>query len=294
VYWRWFLAIPAPVPESYWPWLYPLDPDKPQDIMQFSAGSRPFERDTQYVDVALARRPKGWVSKTVNIHALPSPLQIGKQDGLVQFIDSREYLAHVLGAHGYEEMHAKNSLEKWYNGTHLCDIIPDTSSGSRKYVVLFNVRNPAQDDAAGHSSSSALPELDERVSIVITLNGMQQSWTGRVIRIPGQYTKMGRNVAILAEAPPYVSGRVDAPTQSRVDVYFGHHGSPASKLRESIIEVMTTSQPTPGRAFFRQVFLAHDNHSLADNEIVSNSLPADYQARVNAACTNASLNAEQI
>jgi predicted RNA-binding protein len=289
VYWPWFAAIPAPVPESYWPWLYPPNVD-PGEVMQFPP-NRPFERSTQYVDVALAKREKGWWNASQPVTSLPSPLEIAHLDSTFRFLDPRQYVAYVLGAHGYEEVHAKGDLERWFNGRHTCDVFPETASRDRpRYMVLLNIRPPRKNADA---ETTALPEAGERVDINITLGLAQQTWTGRVVRIPSQYARYGRNVAIVAEAAPYLSGLVQAHTTAEADFHFGHYGSLSGQLRTSILNIMLKRSPSQTELWMRNLLLGHDNYAYP-NDKANPSLPNGWKQEVDAACNRRSLNAEQV
>ena len=289
VYWPWFAAIPAPVPESYFPWLFPPNAD-PIEVMQFPP-NRPFERFSQHVDITLAKHEKGWWNKSTPATTLPSPLEIAHMDSTFRFLDPRQYVTHVLGAHGYEELHAKGDLERWFNGRHSCDVFPETSSRDRpRFMVLLNIRPPRKDADA---ETTALPEAGERVDINITIGLAQQNWTGRVVRIPSQYARYGRNVAIVAEAAPYLSGLVQAHTTSEADFHFGHYGSKSGKLRESILNMMLKESPSQTELWMRNLLLGHDNFSYP-NDKPNPALPNGWKQEVDAACTRNSLNAEQL
>lgn len=289
VYWPWFAAIPAPVPESYWPWLYPPNVD-PGEVMQFPP-NRPFERSTEYADVALAKREKGWWNASQRVTTLPSPLEIARLDSTFRYLDPRQYVAYVLGAHGYEELHSKGDLERWFNGRHSCDVFPETASRDRpRYMVLLNIRPPRKNAEA---ETTALPEAGERVDINITLGLAQQTWTGRVVRIPSQYARYGRNVAIVAEAAPYLSGLVQAHTTAEADFHFGHYGSPSGRLRESILNVMLKGSPSPAELWMRNFLLGHDNYAHP-NDKANPALPDGWRQEVTATCTRNNLNAEQV
>lgn len=296
VFWPWFAAIPAPVPESYWPWIFPFDSKDPLQTMRFPP-NKPFERLKDYVDKAIAARPKGW-TQTQDATKLPEPLTYANFDGpVVHFTDFRQYLAIVLGSHGYEELHGKSNLDRWFNGRHTCDIWPGTWVGSRDVMILLNLRPPLETDVAKVSDSSSLPGVGERVDIHAFFDKDREvDLTGEVIRIPSKYAKYARNIAIRATMPPTASGYV-VTVQSRVkaDFHFGHYGSPVSPLRERIIEVMTGSDAKPIATFLKNLLLAQDNHSLSTrNTTRVDNLPKDFKDTVMKVCTKRNLNPLQI
>jgi hypothetical protein len=287
VYWPWFAAIPAPVPESYWPWLHQPHVD-PAEVMQFPA-NKPFERDASYVDTALAKREKGWWNSTEPV-TIPRSLEIAHLDRVFRFHDPRQYLAYVLGAHAYEELHSNKTVGTSFNGPHTCDVFPETSSNDRpRYMVLLDIRQASK---LGEVEKDALPDVGERVEINITLGGVRQSWTGRVVRIPSEYAKHGRNVAVVAEAAPYLSGYVQARSVVKADFFFGHSIKTSWKLQGSILRMML--DPTsPAQTWMRTLLLGHDNYTLPNNARAG-LLPNGYQAHVDAICASRSLNDEQI
>lgn len=59
LFWPWFCCQPVPSPESWWPWLEPLGVAESGAIMDFSS-TLGFERDTGYINKALAVRRLGW------------------------------------------------------------------------------------------------------------------------------------------------------------------------------------------------------------------------------------------
>ncbi|KAK5742662.1 hypothetical protein LTR17_003194 [Elasticomyces elasticus] len=295
VYWPWFAAVPAPVPESYWPWLYTLDVTKPLEIMQFPA-NRPFERSEKWVDCALGVRAKNWWSTKngpiEDAKVAPKNLQIAKLDATTRFTDEREYLAHTLGAFGYEEVNARKALDRWVNGEHTCDIMPDATLGSRKYMLLLNIR-PPRSSSLDMDSDASLPAENERVDIVLTSNKELQAWSGHVVRIPQKYAKYGRNVAIIAEAPPNFSGRIDSVWQTSAEFHFGHYGSPGGPIIELVLGLMTQPNTVPNGPWLKNVLLSQDL-TIPGNEEVTPTLPTNWKTVVDEVCTSRKLNAEQI
>jgi hypothetical protein len=288
VWWPWFAAIPAPVPESYWPWLHQPNND-PEEVMQFPA-NKSFERDSDYVNIALAAREKDWWKSLGPVTTLPSPLEIAHLDGVFWFHDPRQYLAYVLGAYEYEQLHSNKSVGPSFNGMHTCDVFPATASNDRpRYMVLLNIRQPSK---PGEAEKAALPDVGERVNITITLGEVMQEWTGRVVRIPSEYAKYGRNVAVVAEAAPSLSGRVQAHSVAEANFFFGHFETVSCRLRESILSMMLSPQPTPSQIWMRTLLLGHDNHALP-NDARIDALPPGFESHVDAVCTSRSLNKEQ-
>lgn len=283
LFWPWFCCQPVPSPESWWPWLRPLNAAEPDTIMDFSSALC-FELDTAYINRALAERKAGWSEPgREDVNNVPEPLSLVKLKPVARFTDHREYLAHVLGSHGYEDVHSKSTIAKYFNGEHRVDIFPD-EGGSMKHILLLNIRAP------NASAGESLPEPGERVTVSITMDVRlgEETWAGSVIRVPAAFEKHGRNVAIEVSRPPVAGGRVLEPQQETVHVFFGHFGQVCGKLRLKIIEVMTG-----GDSFWKSWLLAQDNRSL-DNTARTDDLPAGWQQQVDAACKRAQLNDEQI
>lgn len=283
MFWPWFCCQPVPSPESWWPWLKPLNPAEPDSIMDFSSALC-FELDTAYINKALGVRQDGWSEPgREDVNNVPQPLSLAKLKAVTRFADHREYLAHVLGSHGYEDVHSKNTVAKYFNGDHQVDVYPD-EGGSMKDILLLNIRAPNASDG------ETLPEPGERVTVSITMDAKlgEETWTGRVIRIPAAYERHGRNVAVEVSRPPVPGGRILAHQQKHVHVFFGHFGQLCGKLRLKIIKVMTG-----GDSFWKSWLLAQDNRSL-DNTARTDDLPVGWQERVDAACQRAQLNPEQV
>jgi predicted ATPase len=283
LFWPWFCCQPVPSPESWWPWLRPLNPAEPDAIMDFSSALC-FELDTAYVNKALSsRKAKWWETGREDVNNVPQPLVFDQLPVVTQFTDHREYLAHVLGSHGYEDVNSKNTVAKYFNGDHQVDVYPD-DGGSMKHILLLNIRAPNASDG------ETLPEPGERVTVSITMDVKlgEETWTGRVIRIPAAFERHGRNVAVEVSRPPVPGGRILAHQQKHVHVFFGHFGQLCGKMRLKIIEVMTS-----GDSFWKSWLLAQDNRSL-DNTARTDDLPAGWQKQVDAACQRAQLNPEQV
>lgn len=282
LFWPWFCCQPSPSAPSWWPWLRPLNHREPDSIMSFSTSN--FELDTAYINKALGLRPEDWYVPGAgfqNVNTVPQPLSIAKLPAISRFSDHREYLAHVLGSHGYEDVYSKNNIAKYYNGEHRVDVFSDDQTGSMRYLILLNIRAP--------HAGQALPEPGESVLINITWTAAlgEESWSGRVIRVPAAYERFGRNVAIDALRPPVPEGRALCHQQKVVNLYFSYAGPPAGRFRQKAIEVMT------GRdSFWKSWLLAQDNNSL-DNIGLTDDLPFDWQQQVNSAIALARLNDEQ-
>ncbi|TKA79338.1 hypothetical protein B0A55_03455 [Friedmanniomyces simplex] len=296
VYWPWFAAVPSPVPESYWPWLHKPDPAKPLDVMQFPP-NQPFERSIKYVDCALGVREKNWFTTkggpVQDAKLAPTDLKIAKLNICTRFTDERQYLAYTLGAFGYEEVNARKALDRWVNGEHICDIMTDSTLGSRKYMLLLNIRPPRSNDLEMDSDAS-LPAENERVDIVVTSNNEDQLWSGHVVRIPQKYAKYGRNVAIIAEAPPSSGGRVDTSWQTKAEFHFGHYGSPSGPTIGLILELMTQPTTIIGGPWLKQVLLSQDLYETGNEGATSSSLPPNWKSVVNEVCERRTLNKEQV
>lgn len=282
LYWPRFCCQPAPSVPSWWPWLNRLDASDPGAIMDFSTSN--FELDSGYINQAFAVRQGAWFTpgnEHQSVSTVPQPLSIAKLKAVHRFTDHREYLAHVLGSHGYEDVADKNDIAKYYNGQHRVDVYPDDRSGSLRHLILLNIRAP--------NAGETLPEPGERVLVTITWTPAlgEETWTGRVIRIPAAYEIFGCNVAIDATRPPVSGGRVFGHQRKLAHIFFGHSGTVANKLRAKAIEIMTG-----GDSFWRSWLLAQDNYSL-DNTAKMDDLPLGWQQQVDAAITRAHLNAEQ-
>lgn len=283
LFWPWFCCQPSPSVASWWPWLRPLNLADPGSIMDFSTSN--FELDSAYISKAFAHRPEGWnVPDTAgfqDVNSIPEPLVVDKLQAVHRFTDHREYLAHVLGSHGYEDVADKNNVAKYYNGDHRVDVYPDDQTGSLRHLILLNIRAPNADEA--------LPEPGERVLVTIIWTPAlgEEKWPGHVIRIPAAYERFGRNVAIDATRPPVSGGRVLGHQRKLAHIFFGHSGAVANKLRAKAIEIMTG-----GDSFWRSWLLAQDNYSL-DNTARTDDLPRDWQQKVDAAIARAHLNVEQ-
>jgi hypothetical protein len=59
LFWPWFCCQPVPSPESWWPWLRPLNSAEPNTIMNFSSADG-FELDTAYIDKTISVRQGSW------------------------------------------------------------------------------------------------------------------------------------------------------------------------------------------------------------------------------------------
>jgi predicted ATPase len=283
LFWPWFCCQPVPSPESWWPWLRPLNATEPDSIMDFSSALC-FELDTAYINKALGVRQAGWSeSGRDDVNNVPQPLSLAKLKAVTQFTDHREYLAHVLGSHGYEDVNSKNTVAKYFNGDHQVDVYPD-EGGSMKHILLLNIRAPNASDG------ESLPEPGERVTVSITMDVKlgEETWNGRVIRIPAAFERHGRNVAVEVSRPPVPGGRILAHQQKHAHIFFGHFGQLCGKLRLKMIEVMTG-----GDSFWKSWLLAQDNRSL-DGTARTDDLPAGWQQQVDTACQRAQLNLEQV
>ncbi|TKX20048.1 AAA domain-containing protein 10 [Elsinoe australis] len=195
----------------------------------------------------------------------------------IQFEDAREYLAHVIGSHTYEEFESDRTKYAYVDGDHFCDVFV-LQGTQQQYFVLLNIRPPSSAQTTNDDTSTgaeataraaasreagaggALPDAGERVSIelVVDRNIGEERWQGRVVDIPSGHKKHGFNVAVLAVRPERPGGRVLEPRRILGRFQFGHTGSSSSLLRERIIELMVSS-PKKG---WRDFILAKDNHHL--------------------------------
>lgn len=106
LFWPWFCCQPSPSVASWWPWVRPLNNAEPGSIMDFSASN--FELNTAYFNKALGIRQDDWNVPGTNsfqdANTIPQPLSLACFKAVHRFVDHREYLAHVLGSHGYESV----------------------------------------------------------------------------------------------------------------------------------------------------------------------------------------------
>lgn len=303
VWWPYFCSVPAPVPETWFGWVFPPNTEPTPEgeeepgLMRFPP-NKPFERDLDYVNCALAiREKKGWYKDdkdgVEDASKYPKDPKLAIIDKAVRFTDEREYLAHILGGFAYEEMHGKSTLDNWVNGDHTCDVFSDDTPGSRKAVILLNVRPPRDQDRE-HDSAHALPEEHDRVDINLEMNKVYQTWRGSVIRIPHKYLKYGRNVAILAERPPSLTGIVDSTFQIKGQFHFGHYGSPTAPAIERILEVFGGKDQSALAVWWKNLLLAQDLYELDGNkQDFTASMPKGFKKKVDEVCNERRLNEKQ-
>ena len=307
VFWPFFCALPNPIPESYFPWLQELDSANPLDIMQVRPNGD-CELWSGYIDRTLGiRSGKDWHKKedTKEFDAtLLSPPVIASLDGITYFTNERMYLAHVLGSFCYEEFNSKKALWRYFNGDHKVEIIPNSQLGSRNYLILLNIRPPNPKQSADKDEQFGLPEVDEMVEVITTLHGSTQKLRGKVVRIPLEHSKKGRNVAVVAEESPLspAAGRIVESGVYQATVHFGHYGTSSTHTRERIIGLMTGTlrkhdkkQPVVSKAieFFKKLLLAQDLQSLPGNKYKFDALPKDFEKQVDEVCKKKHLNQEQ-
>ncbi|KAK5133881.1 hypothetical protein LTR08_007212 [Meristemomyces frigidus] len=301
IWWPWFNAMPAPVPESFFPWLKQLNPKKPMEIMDFR-GNGDFELWPGYIDKVMAVRDRGWAQKEFSTATITQPPKIGELRSFepsLSYSDHREYLAHVLGCYSYEEKDSKQKLNKYYNGPHQCEIFSDGDANDKKYVVLLNIRPPKTTLSMEGGQDQDLPEEDDNVLINISeMNGHQQTWTGRVVRIPAQFLKYGRNVAVKAKpkvTTPAAGYVVNQVMTTRATFHFGHQGSPTTPTQERLIGLMTDTlehggKPVSGANWLKNMLLAQNPRGV-DNRATHS--PSGFETVVSDISKKRGLNEEQ-
>ncbi|PNS17971.1 Regulator of nonsense transcripts 1 [Sphaceloma murrayae] len=291
--WPWFASLPSPAPQTYWPWLKSTtDPDK---LMSFTnRGS--LELSSYWIERALLKRD----SKKVldwKISDLPANVQLATLPSVLHFQDGREYIAHVLGAHAYEEFDSKSKIYRYYNGPHLCDIIPHPLSGSNVHLILLHIPpstsafTDAQVAAQEAARETALPEIGERVYIDLPYhdNHPNEEWQGKVVRIPDVCLKQGWNVAVRAVRPPSAGQVVQATIRVKADFFFGHAGASSSRLRKRVIEDMLSDSTS----FVPNLLLSRNNHEVPGNSYYDGNI-RNFAAEIeNKTFSTNSLNEEQ-
>ncbi|TKX27200.1 AAA domain-containing protein 1 [Elsinoe australis] len=278
--WPWFAALPAPVPQTYWPWLKPTAGTEPDDLMG-STNRATMELSPYWIEHALAKRDPRKTSEW-NPQSLPAGFKLGTLPSVVQFQDSREYIAHILGSHTYEDFDSKAKVYRYYNGAHTCDVIPDPQR-SNVHLVLLHISAPAvalsdaQAAAQEAAKETALPEIGERVRIDLPYHSDRpnEEWQGKVVRIPDQYLKQGWNVAVRAVRPPSSGGIVPNTVRIKAELYFGHSGTSSARLRNTIIDEMLNK----ASSFIPRLLLCQDNHQLPGNYYVGGN-PLQYEKQV--------------
>lgn len=265
--------------------------------MDFS-GRMSFELDPQYIQQALALREKNWFlgydkqkkPKAVEqATTIPTPTNFVRLDRVIRFSDHRQYLAYILAGHAYEHEADTSNLHRYCNGTHTCDIFPDSADNS-KHIVLLCIRIPIRPSsvrAGSESNEQVLPEIGERVAmkLVVDVDIGTESWNGTVVRVPSEYAKLGRNVAIVAHRPPVTGGRVLMHGDYSGDFYFGHHVQPVSPLRTRIIKLMEKEKD-----WLKDVLLAQDNFKIEANTV---NIPPAFISHIQKVCNIHNLNPEQ-
>jgi hypothetical protein len=284
LFWPWFCCQPVSSPESWWPWLRPLDASQPGVIMNFSSPPC-FELDTVYINKALGVRQPGWSEPgREDVNAIPQPLSLAKFKFVCRFTDHREYLVHILGSHGYENIHTGSIAANSFNGRRWVDIFPNEGE-NMEHLILLDI--PVPNILAGET----LPEPGENVTISITMNATvgEEIWTGTVVRIPAAFERHGCNIAfeITSTRPPVFGGRTLEPQRKVVHVSFESFDDICGELRQQVIGVMTG-----GGSFWKSWLLAQDNR-LLDNTSRTDDLPGGWQQQVDVECQLAQLNAQQ-
>jgi hypothetical protein len=255
--------------------------------MDFSSADG-FELDTAYINKALSvRQGRWWEPGEEDINNVPQPLSLFMFRPVQRFTDHREYLAHILGSHGYEEIHTRSTVANNFNGRRWVDIFPDEGE-NMGHLLLLDIRVP------NIPAGGTLPKLGDNVMVSITLDARvgEETWTGTIVRIPTAFQRHGSNVAIeiTSTRPPIFGGRSLEPQRIIVYVSFESSGEPGEgchEMRQQIIKLMTGSD-----SFWKSWPLAQDNLSL-DNTARTDDLPLGWQQRVDLACQHARLNAQQ-
>lgn len=295
--WPYFASIPSPVPSSFSLWLQPVGAE---DIIVFPP-NKSFERSEDLANQLLGNLGKEWYKAGTAAGQLVAELIKKKQFALAKlaptsyFTDARHYLAVVLGCYGYENLHASQTANRYYDGEHKCDIL--FSDNSKKYLFLMNIRPPRTTDQ-DRAEDLPLPAVNERVTAYYTKSNTQYTLRGRVIAIPTDCKKYGRNVAVMAKPLPTTpqAGYITSGwTQQIVSFTFGPSGGATSPTVDRIVALMTDQLPTKGPvdpAWLKKVLLGHANTSM-DTQAVHPDLPKDFTATVNRICAERKLNAEQ-
>ena len=236
LFWPWFCCQPVPSPESWWPWLKPLNPAEPGAIMDFSSVLC-FELDTAYINRALSVRQAGWSEPGREyVNTVPQPLSLAKLRPVYRFTDHREYLAHVLGSHGYENIHTQSIIANEFNGRRWVDMFPDEGE-NMGHLILLELR------MSNKIANEMLPTFGASVTMTVTMNIRlgEEIWTGTVVRVPAAFEGHGCNLAIeiTSTRPPVFGGRTLEPQRKSVHVSFEGVGDLCGEKRQQIINVMT-------------------------------------------------------
>jgi hypothetical protein len=293
------LSLPCPQPPPYWPWLERTDTEENvvgELKLPLSFSKNDFERHEKWITHAFIARPKDWIKS--GLEPLPDTSEFHSISAVISFIDTRQYLAHTIGSHTYEFLADRSDLSQWYNGIHHCNIFPDRE-GSSRHIILLNIAKPkklgATDlerdaDSLASNTESILPEVGERVSIVVDVNKSvgQETWSGHVIRIPGHLLKYGRNTAILATRPPVAGGRILEQFEAEAELFFGHHGRNIGKLRQTICEFILN--PPQQHQWWHDLFMTQDVKSVVQR---GREPAGSFHSTVLSTCQEKRLNKEQ-
>ncbi|KAF4547090.1 AAA domain-containing protein 4 [Elsinoe fawcettii] len=317
--WPRLCSLPVPTPPSYWPWLRSGSTGGELLKMINQNGPAKIENDTEWIAKALAstsgstvsgtpgssagqratsggvsgsssgqRATSGGVSGSSSLPPTTSSSISGSPTLAdlplkIKYHDSREYVAHVIGAFSYEEAQNRRNVATTLDGFHICDVAPDGSPigiASNRYIVALSARAPApkqfdNDREAQKEAQESMVQIGERVRIELTMdkNLGKEEWHGKVVDIPEEYRKFGYNIAIIAIRPQQPGGMVLAKRRLEAEFHFGLSGGSSRGLRERILDLMFSAAPRS--VTLRNVLLARDNAGLTLRYIIPNK-PASW------------------